>query len=913
MIGQTLGHYKIVAKLGEGGMGEVYRAEDTTLKRQVALKVLPPDLVGNQERLERFQREAETLAALDHPNIVHIYTVEEADEIRFLTMQLVEGKRLLEVIPRGGMPLEKIFKVAIPLADALAAAHEKGVIHRDLKPANIMVTEEGSVKVLDFGLAKLQHETAAPQTTEAPTEALTGEGKILGTMPYMSPEQLEGKDLDARADIFSLGIVLYEMATGERPFQGDTSISLISSIVKDTPSSVDTVRQELPHHLARIVNRCLDKNPKRRYQSAIDVYNELDVLRREVESGVVSSGVSQPTSAEMQAARPPTKRQWWPVAAVAAVVLAAGIAFWMGRGEDAEQEKGDAAIAESTAHGEPATLSEAYVPAIVVLPFQNRGSSDDEYFADGMTEEITTRLAGVSGLRVVSSTSAMLYKENRPPLKQIAEELGVDYVLDGSVRWARGDDGSRVRITPQLVRTADDSQVWADSYDRVIDDVFEMQSEIASEVVAQLGVTLLEPEREELDIKPTDNLEAYQAYLRGKYGQDLPDFTEEHRRQIIDNLQQAVDLDPDFALAHAGLAHAHSFYYRLGYDLTDARRSMAKEAYDTALALDSESSQVLYETGYYHYYIEQDFDAALSKFLAAAEANPNDADILSATAYVWRRQGKFKEGIERLERAFELSPRHSQVASHIADYSQQMRAYQKAVEYFDIAIGLAPQEEWPYVQKADTHVLWTGDLDEAQRILESLPGTAEGTTPQLHWQWTYLSRLRRDFARVLELQDEVPFDWYDNQMASFPKQLIRAEAFHFQGDSESAKAAFEAARTELEKALEERPEDYRLYGSLGIALAGLGRKDEAIDAGRKSVEMQPVDREAYIGFFNDTATTEIYTRVGELDLAIDQLDYLLSIPSKFSVSVLRLDPRWDPLRDHPRFQALLEKHEKRRN
>ena len=246
MIGETLSHYKILDKLGAGGMGEVYLAEDTTLKRQIALKVLPADLSSSQERLERFQREAETLATLDHPNIVTVFTVERDEDVHFLTMQLVEGKRLSDLIPKGGMPLERIFEIAIPLADALAAAHERGIIHRDLKPANIMVTAEGRVKVLDFGLAKLRQGAEAPIDTQLPTEPLTQEGRIMGTMPYMSPEQLEGKDIDSRSDIFSLGVVLYEMALGERPFKGDTAASLIMSTGRDTPPQVDTLREELP-------------------------------------------------------------------------------------------------------------------------------------------------------------------------------------------------------------------------------------------------------------------------------------------------------------------------------------------------------------------------------------------------------------------------------------------------------------------------------------------------------------------------------------------------------------------------------------------------------------------------------------------------------------------------------------------
>ena len=898
MIGTTLSHFKITGKLGEGGMGEVYRAEDTTLDREVALKVLPTELASDPERLARFEREAKTLAALDHPNIVTIYTVEEAEGVRFLTMQLVDGKQLSELIPRGGMPVERLFELAIPLAEALAAAHEKGVVHRDLKPGNIMVTNDDRVKVLDFGLAKLQQGAVGPATTEARTEALTGEGRILGTMPYMSPEQLEGKEIDARSDIFSFGAMLYEMATGERPFQGDTSVSLISSIVKDTPRSVDALNEELPHHLARIVNRCLEKSPKRRYQSAIDVYNELDALRKEVDSGIVQPSSAAVSAAEVSAVVGPPSRRWWPVAAAAAVVLVALLALWFSRREGPSPET-------AMVSPESAAAPAEQPPMIVVLPFQNLGSSEDEYFADGMTEEITSRLAVVSGLRVISRSSAVQYKENRPPLKQIGEELGVDYVLEGAVRWARADDGSRVRITPQLVRVADDSYLWASSYDRVIEDVFAIQSEIASEVARELGLTLLEPERQELEARPTENLEAYQAYLRGEHHANLPDYSEENRRQEVESYQRAVELDPGFALAQAALCHAHSFYYRLGYDLTAGRRAMAKEAFDRAMALDPDSPQVLFELGFYHYYVEADYDAALSKFLAAAEANPNDGQILAATAFIWRRQGKFEEGIDRLKHAFEVSPRDAQIAALIGEYSLQSRDYPQAMEYLDIAIGLAPDNDWSYNVKSHTLLAWRGDLAGSRRVLESLPGRDKGDRGY-YWGWTAHDRLSRDFEKLLELQENLSFEWFTSQLASVPVELNRGETLHFLGRAEEARAAYEAARVALEKELEKRPDDFRLHSSLGLAYAGLGRKAEAIAAGRRAVEMLPVEKDAYIGPLQVQHLAMIYAQVGEPDLAVDQLDYLLSIPSRLSVPMLRLDPRWDPLRDDPRFQSLLE-------
>ena len=370
MIGRTLSHFKITAKLGEGGMGEVYLAEDTSLKRKVALKVLPSDLASSQERLERFQREAETLAALDHPNIVTIHTVEEAEGVRFLTMQLVEGKPLSELISKGGMPLERIFEIATPLADAMAAAHEKGVVHRDLKPSNIMVTDEGRVKILDFGLAKLRGETATPEASQLPTEALTGEGRILGTMPYMSPEQLEGKEVDRRSDIFSLGVVLYEMATGERPFQGDSSISLITSIMRDKPPEVDSLRRDLPHHLGRVIRRCLQKKPENRYQAARDVLNELRDLKEEVQGSAVDEVPPRQSTSGA-----PARRSLVAVFIVVGLVVLGLGAYRLYRGSQISSGSVDPALSAAAAWRQSLKTADARLQFQQGLHYRQRGYS----------------------------------------------------------------------------------------------------------------------------------------------------------------------------------------------------------------------------------------------------------------------------------------------------------------------------------------------------------------------------------------------------------------------------------------------------------------------------------------------------------------------------------------------------------
>jgi len=879
MIGQSLGHYKILEKLGAGGMGEVYRAEDTSLKRQVALKVLPPDLASSQERLERFQREAETLAALDHPNIVTVFTVEHDEDVHFLTMQLVEGKRLSELIPKGGMPLERIFDIAIPLADALAAAHEKGVIHRDLKPGNIMLSDDGRVKVLDFGLAKLRPEVKAPEATALPTEPLTEEGRILGTVPYMSPEQLEGKTIDARTDIFSLGVILYEMATGGRPFKGDSSASLIAAIMTGSPREVEGLRPELPRHLSRIVRHCLEKEPSRRYQSALDVRNELEDLHREGTSQVVVPSTPVPGPKVSK------EKRWWPVVAGVAVVLVALVALWIGRRPVPSVE-----VAEAPAQP----------PMIVVLPFENLGAPEDEYFADGMTEEITSRLAVVSGLRVISRTSAMQYKENRPALKQIGEELGVDYVLEGSVRWARADGGSRVRITPQLIRVVDDSHLWADSYDRVIEDVFGIQSDIASKVVGQLGVTLQASERLAVEQQPTDNLGAYEAYLRGQSYKEST--VEADIRLSIQMFGRAVELDTAFLEAWVELCRSHSVMYHLGYDRSEDRRVLARLAADKAIELDPDSALGHKALGSYFYSVDKDYERAEKELILAQNGLPSDVEILLERGFVQRRLGDWAKSLASLEAAIEIDPRAYEAYRNQGYSLVYLRRYKDAQVYIDEAMKLRPDLGSTYRLKAMSIWLWKGDVRESRKVLEQMP-----QAPAQHLTWVRQELYERDYGAAFERLLREPGEAFQDTAWLLPRSFLIGWLNLLQNQPEQAHRAFRDSENLLEERLRES-DDFRLHSALGLTLAALGRKDEAIRKGQKAVSMYPLTRDAFEGSDLLIQIGWMYTFLGEYDAAIQEIDRLLAIPSQLSVPLLRIDPRWDPLRDHPRFQALLEKY-----
>jgi serine/threonine-protein kinase len=599
--GAKLGPYQIQLRLGAGGMGEVYRAIDSRLGREVALKVLPPELAKDPEHLTRFRREAKTLAQIDHPNIVTIYSVEEFDGVHFLTMQLVQGQTLSSLIPSRGLPLERIVAIASELTDALAAAHEKGIMHRDLKPSNIMLTSTGHVKVLDFGLAKDVRAPASDDATRT-SSSDTQTGMVMGTPAYMSPEQLSGRPLDQRTDIFSFGIVLHEMVTGVRPFSRRSRAELISAILRDDPPAVTRLRPELPPDLERILRRCLQKDPGHRIQTARDISNELRDLVRQTDLSAHSRHLSQQGS----------------------------------------------------------TARTASIQSIAVLPLENLSRDpSQEYFVDGMTEALITDLAKISALRVISRTSAMRYKGISKPLPEIGKELGVDAIVEGSVLRA----GEQIRITAQLIDAGSDIHLWAESYSREFKDILSLQSEVAQAIAREVRARVMPDEAARLKAHRTVKPSAHEAYLLGRHfwnqrGSGL--------KKSVEYFERALREDSSYAPAYAGLADAYALLGFYAYLPPREIMPKAKEAARTALDLDSQLAEAHTSLGFVHTVFDWDWAAAESEFHAALKLNPSWGPARYWYATYFLSQGRMDEATAQVRKGLEYDPLSMYMHVHLA-------------------------------------------------------------------------------------------------------------------------------------------------------------------------------------------------------------------------------------------------------
>jgi serine/threonine-protein kinase len=708
----------------------------------------------------------------------------------------------------------------------------------------------------------------------------------------MSPEQVRGDELDGRSDVFSVGVMLHEMATGERPFTGGSAAELFSAVLRDDPPPVGLRRPDLPDRFQRVILRCLAKAPAERYPTAQDLLDDLIALRDgpPSEAGPRDAVAVHAATATTPSASGPSRLARSRRSLVAAVVLVAAaalLATWFATG------RGD----------RPPAVSGRSI--LAVLPFVNLGSEQDAYFAVGITDEIRSRLATIGQLGVISRTSMRAYENTSKTIREIGRELGTDYVLEGTIQWDRSQEPGRVRIKPRLVRVADDTQLWSDGYEREVTEIFGLQAEIATRIAEALDLTLAQAEHRALGSRPTGNIAAYQAYLQGMKQLNAPGFSRESFELGVQMFERAVALDPDFALAEARLASMNARIFHYGFDRSDERLARARTAADRALALQPELPEAHLALGHYYYWGERDYPRALEALDEAHALAPGNSEIMLAQAYVKRRQGDFAATVELFERERVLNPRDPNAVVGLGETQATLRRYAEAERAYRRAIDLAPDDPYPYTELALVYLKWRGDAVAARAILREMPPTESSEACRVGY---LVELLARDYDAALEQLDSCPGEVMEAGAFYRPAALDAGLTRLLMGQPDAARASLAEARSLLADRLAQTPDDPRLHASLGLALAGLGEPAPAVRHGRRAVTLNPLSRDALEAPVPIIDLAQILVLTGAHARAIAQLDSALSIPSILSTAWLETDPRWDPIRGEAAFAALLAAH-----
>jgi eukaryotic-like serine/threonine-protein kinase len=866
--------YALERELGRGGMAVVYLARDLRHDRPVALKVLLPELAASLGP-ERFQREIRLAARLQHPHILTVHDSGEAAGRLWFTMPFVEGESLRDRLRRERqLPLDDALRIATEAARALDYAHHHGIVHRDIKPENILLTGDGSTLVADFGIAR---------ALAADEAGLTQTGIAIGTPAYMSPEQAAGdKALDARTDVYSLASVLYEMLVGEPPYTGPTAQAIMAKRLSEPPPAVRATRPSVPPAVDEAIRKALAPVAADRFAGAAQFAHALQA----VASASAGTGATAAAPTVVTSAAPPRRRV--PVAAMALVLgllIGLGVLFaWRRSRPDTAAAAGAAAQRR-----------------IAVLPFQNLGDSADAYFADGITDAVRGKLTALPGMLVIASNSSAQYRGTAKTPREIGRELGVDYLLVGKVRWAKGGQGaSRVQVSPELIDVATASAKWQQPFDAALTDVFKVQADVAGQVAQALDVALGGRQQEVLAERPTASLAAYDAYLKGKAARGLGT-SPTTLREAVAYQEQAVALDSTFVAAWAQLAECSALMYANGAP-SSALADRARSAADRAIALGPRQPDGHRALGGYYRLVTSTPAKALESLRAALSLAPGDADVLRALGLAEAQQGQYDPSLEHLRQSRNLDPRRVATLNSLAATLLGVRRYEEARAVAEEAIPLGPT----YFGNHEVRVmalLGQGDLAAARAAAADVPEGVDLPSYVSYFAVIYDLFWVLD-REQLELVKRLRPSAYDGDIGAWA--LVRAQIADMEGDRRRTVAYADSAVTALEQQLQASPEDPQRNVLLGLAQAYAGRKDIAIRQGLRGASLGPVSSDAQTGAYILHQLARIYIVTGEADKAIDQLAVLLRMPYYLSPAWLRIDPTFDPIRNNPRFKKLVE-------
>lgn len=861
------GRYRLEEVLGRGGAAVVYRAYDVKHERRVALKVLHPEVCATVGS-ERFLREIKFAAKLSHPHILPVHDSDTVDGLAFYVMpEVADGSIRQRVNKHGPLPVADAVGVLRDVLDALHHAHQRGIVHRDIKPDNVMVSGRHAL-VADFGVAKALTEAAERPDVDTA-------GTAIGTPAYMAPEQAAADPgIDHRADIYSVGVLAYELLTGLPPFRGVSARAVLSAHLTKDPEPVTLHREDVPPALERFVMRCLAKDPAERFQSAAEASAALEAEMGEL----VGSGSTRATAAVRRVGR----RGLVGIAILAVVVL---VGWWL-RGPSA-------AVASDR-------------PLVVVLPFDNLGPGEDEYFANGVSSAITARLSSLGSLGVISRSSATQYRAGGFTPQALAQELGVDYILAGTIQRERPTDPrSRVRIIPQLIRAADGRQLWATVYDQDVVEVFRVQSEIAERVARALDVTVREADRRHMTTRPTDDLAAYELYLRGHdYLEGKVGTGDANARRIaIDFFERALERDPRFALAWAELSLAHIWLFRFFVDPSDRRLTLAKAAVDSALALQPDLPTAHLALGYYYSWsATPDPVLARDEFERVLQGEPSNADALTQMAALQAGSGDWDGALRHAALAVELDPRRPDWAETAGWFHLMTRRYAEAERYFDRALELAPDMASAHQGKLALVLRWRGDTLRARRVAaEMRERVTDGevalalvrVAPELIVTGAYDGLF--ESLTPASVSGPLPFDYLH----------AKAEFFRLRGRAREAVTYSDSLLSAVQQVARLRPSDPVVHMFRGRAFAAVGRKADALEEAQHLEELIGESRDALRATTMRSTLVWIYAMAGEPDRAMEHVEQLLRVPSLISVPYLRVADPPNDLRSHPRYRRLI--------